>query len=686
MLRSMRKRRFSGWWGAVALAGLLGTWPTGGMAGTEVAMKITPETLAELATQYRAEGLPLPPPGVKPTLIETGETTTHREAGAPTNVLGFPLQPGTFLVGTETVTGMNENPPGAPSDTVEPDRPLTAPLADAAAVAKWFRVDGYPVNRWLAVAVQCESQGFHELARTLFERGLTHDQGAPEWVQFVTDNRWPDPSALRAMNEQAQAGDGGDPHIALAATAWNHWFNFVNRSGTDRREALRHLEGLATEFPGLAGAAQKEFLEALRLTVQPGKGAPGSPEALIDGLTELWGGEKDTFFKMRENQPDYVQLSQMGFAAVPVLIAHMDDPRLTRLQRMAPADLPFMREFLKKQGYGRIDPGPETLTRVGDMITPLVHGLMGPTGVRRGLLKEGLSRQDLKAQAEQWWAEASKQGEEDYVVGRVLPIEGVQRGINDDYLEIVGAKYPGRLGGIYAEQLKQPPQAGDEAIVKAIVKNPSLAQEEKVKPLHAGAEHPDLARREQAITGLLALDPTDGETRLIRELDRLPTTLDRPASSSPVVQIGILVRRANQPAAWEAYERAIQRADVALRIELLNGVSMGSGEVNVPECTQARIKLLADFLDDETVRVMPAPTAKPMPGRFRQDAPTGLFDYPQFTVRDYVASRLPNLVGLSYPQENFDEAGWTRWRQTVRTAIKNRAEAQRKGFYPPDKD
>ena len=180
-------------------------------------------------------------------------------------------------------------------------------------------------------------------------------------------------SAAAVDNTSSVKRSGRVISILTAATAWNHWINTTLQPGTDRRVALLHLDALAKAFPVLDDASRREFREALRLTVQPGKGTPGSAEALIDGLTDLPDNEPETFSKSRENAPDYVRLGQMGFAAIPALIAHVDDPRLTRLRRTAPTDARYIQAFLKKQGRGRVSLGPETMTRVGDLVSPLVY-------------------------------------------------------------------------------------------------------------------------------------------------------------------------------------------------------------------------------------------------------------------------------------------------------------------------
>ena len=652
-------------------------------------MTITPEILVQLAREYRTAGLPLPPAGARPSKIEFAGAREEGDTGTSVYILGFRLAPGSYLVGTEIRQDFTDDPPGSPSDAVDPEQPPTVALADAAVLSHRLRSEGLPVNRWLAIAVQCEIQGFHTLARQIFERGLPRDPAPVEWDQFVQEFAWPVPGAIHAAAAQARAEDGGDPHLLLAATAWNHWINFTTQTGTDRREALAHLDALARDFPALDGPAQHDFREALRLTVQPGKGAPGSAEALIDGLTDLYHDEPESFRKRRENFPDYVQLSQMGFAAMPALIAHMDDLRLTRVQRTAPTDQPYMRAYLEKQGCGRVNPGPEVMLRVGDLISPLVYRLVGPTGIRRSF-QEGASRQELKRQAEQWWAETSKQSsEEEYVVSRVLPIEGVQRSVNRTYLETVGARYPQRLQGIYEDLLKQPRQIDEEAIVQAIVANESLSKDDKRLLLGHGADAPNLWRREDAIVGLFKVDPADADARLIRELDRLPTTLDDQGVRSPMVQLAPVVRWSDAPRVWAAFERAARRADVALRLELLDRMGSGVSVSGLPRRTQARIKLLAAFLDDETVRVMPSASPKAEPGRsqFDRDAPASLFHRPQFTVGDFAASRLPSLLEIiGQAREDFTAEDWTRFRQQVRTATKDRAESQRRGLYPPDKD
>src|SRR5262249_56595320 len=71
------------------------------------------------------------------------------------------------------------------------------------------------------------------------------------------------------------------------------------------------------------------LLRSLEAALLPSKATPGSIEAQIDALV----GACSTNLSFFNNEPDryYLRLVVAGFAAVPDLIKHLDDNRLTRI-------------------------------------------------------------------------------------------------------------------------------------------------------------------------------------------------------------------------------------------------------------------------------------------------------------------------------------------------------------------
>ena len=314
--------------------------------------------LPALVRQYRDVGLPMPPPDAPLLLLPMGSHGTDDGKSVDEYVLGFRLtagegkeSPGTFLVGTDLWNPPRGRTMNGPALVVDPDKPLTAELYQGPAYFADF-----PTEVWLATAIQCEWRGYRALARQILAR---HPMRITHW--FV-DNRTvaPDPQDPTANRFLYHEINGGDPRKALAAAAWNHWLNVAVSPGTNRREALTHLEKLFAQYPAFKGRERENLLASLRLSVQPGTGRPGSAEAAIDALADGTTVYAESPLPVQGfSDPSLNQLLEMGFAALPALIAHMEDRRLLR-----GVELPL--------------DGSPGLVSIGELVTELVEAAAGP--------------------------------------------------------------------------------------------------------------------------------------------------------------------------------------------------------------------------------------------------------------------------------------------------------------------
>ena len=323
----------------------------------EAAAKFPPETLETLAWQYKDAGLPVPLPDAPLLLLSMYTRSTDDGKDIDEYVLGFRLSagdgkdnPGTFLVGTDVWDASHDRTMNGPALAVDPDKPLTAVLYQGPAYFAAF-----PTEVWLTAAIQCQMRGYGGLARQILERAPMRIE---HWFvdgRNVPEDRY-DPTANRFL---FKAMNGGDPRKALAAAAWNHWLNVVVTPGTDRQEALAQMEKLFTQHTELKGKQREDTLASLRLTVQPGTGKPGSAEAFIDALSESSQAGIEQSIPFRGySDPNVSKLFDIGFPAMPVLIAHMRDRRLRRGVEL-PTD------------------GSPYLVRVGSIVTELVEAAAG---------------------------------------------------------------------------------------------------------------------------------------------------------------------------------------------------------------------------------------------------------------------------------------------------------------------
>ncbi len=613
--------------------------------------KISSKVLEELAAEYQELGLPLPPPDARPLLLPTGSRYADDNKTLELSYsIGFRIKPGdgqdnpgTFLVGTErwdagSYPKMRETPL-----PVDPDAPLTAKLDRGAAYFGAFHTDA-----WLSAVIQCQLRGYGKLAAQILERNPLQ---LSDWLVSERFNP-PDDADLAANRLWYRATNGGDPRKALAAAAWNHWLNTLPAMGTDRREALARMEKLYKDHVEFRGKAREGLLASLRLTIQPNEGLPGSAEELIDQLTE--DNVETTGRPIAPEglpNPHLNKLLEMGFAAMPTLLAHLDDRRLMR-------------------GTESVVDGPTYLVTVGGVVKGLVEKAAGAQLYPPGT-KPDLGEFDEAKLAHAWWENASKFGEEEYARDHVLPLEkrnDESQWINLYCLWTVAHKYPQFLGGIYERLLRERPDLDSDDVARFVGACAGLDREEKMRLLRGGAAQRDLWHRNSAIRAMLAVDPADAQARLRQELARLPAKAS-PARSGMSAEEEVVwtVRLCNAPEVWQALAEAARRAEPELRAALIQRVGGSSWTREFPAARRERVEFLSAFFDD------PA-TWREVDKRGEPPEATGAHEDLTHVISNRTATVLGEILEIeSYPNEYWDAQEWRDYRAAVRAAMEKMA-------------
>jgi hypothetical protein len=193
-----------------------------------------------------------------------------------------------------------------------------------------------------------------------------------------------------------------------------------------------------------------------------------------------------------------------GFDAVPVLIEHLDDHRLTRGMTIG---------FNNFHSYH---------LRVSHVVSSILEDLAGDDVEREGMgLIQGYAVQ--KAAALAWWEKARKEGEEAYLVRHAL-VNGAGRP-NLGMLLIITEKYPQALPGLYRKLLDD--HRGMESWSLAeLIGGSSLAFEKKLELFSYAATLKDSDHRRAALFGLKKVDLTQlssGQRAKYRTLRKMLT-------------------------------------------------------------------------------------------------------------------------------------------------------------------
>lgn len=581
--------------------------------------------LDEFAREYQRLGLPLPPPGAELVRVKDSSGSYRLGFALPPE----PDKPPYRLVGLKEEWAASVERVGPGSDPLRGVEP------------KW-------VADLLCTAAQARLRGLDQAA-AVYARGLeaTARPVAPAWAESP---------GLRGGTYKYRANgwllsNDGDDRSALGElrkSAFDYWAPKLHDPDVDRHELLLRLRAAA---PG-----GHPLVRALELTVAPRTSRPGTPEALIDDLTEYRSWPRYQF----KSPPDaphpgeavYWKLVDLGFDAVPALLDHVNDPRFTRHAEL-------VNQVALFNGFGTADTRQRT---VGDLVRLVLADLAGdaieyePRGWEAG--------------ARRWWEKARPLGEEEWLVRRARP-PAPREGVEDarwaegwpphpNVLRVLGRRYPARLGEIYRHVLTTRPGLGSRDLADAVAAS-NLPAAAKVRLLGEGASHRRLVHRKAALAALADADPAAFHRHLVATVGQLPPDVTELEWESPLMNLVPLFRRATDRACWDALAAAARRDgargrfDVLwhYRLELLKDRHLYPMEYE-RATRRERLRFLLGFLGDTSVHPDDDFSAVEAVAEERAEAGdaetgpqgyTGWLAYRFLEVRDYAAVLLAEELG-----------------------------------------
>jgi hypothetical protein len=568
-------------------------------------VQLLEQRLDALLVEYQAHGLPLPPASAPLVRFATG--WVHHEGGKPVPFyqLAFLLRPAApgsppvLLVGTQGYS---------PEPTHEIVRVRPEPDSARGVELAW-RNATFGLNAGLATALQCKARGWDALAQALWDASIKEYSGHPFGIGYQPPNL--------------------PPRTALACLAWAHWCNELLRPATDRAQIARRMRQLLEGGTLPVKDEHRALLKSLQAALVPSNASPGSPEAAIDELLELcpddWSG------RGRSQDDAYWRLVDKGFDAVPALIDHLDDERLTRTVLTA---------IMNSPPYHR---------RVGDIVTDLLRGLAG---------EETPSWPAGKADAQRWWDRARAVGEEAYVRTHVLPRNGKQAAPNVYLLRLMTRRYPQHLPALYKAVLDKQRSDFDRLVVDALG-SATLPSAQKAELFRHALKNKDRGHRWDALQGLKELGPRPFADALIELLGAMPATPSEPYWRCWEASLAEWVPRSQDPRVWHALGRAARRADVGLRMELLDRIATSSRRSGV----RLALAFVASFLEDTSV-----PDTTRQPELFA--GPRTGSRYPELAVRDLAAWDIAYLLRMpEKPEPEWTAAQWATLRAKAKQAV-----------------
>ena len=530
-----------------------------------------------------------------------------------TYFLGFILQPGTkdkpplLLVGTQE----HRLDPNTKYQIVEP-KPEIVKQIDP----RWHWHSTFETNAGLAVALQCKARGWNDLARELWAVSIKQSSGHLYGAFFQRVNL-PYRSAVTYL-------------------AWAHYANELTKPDTDRAKIAKQIKSIFASEMTLNTPDNRALLGSLEAALVPSKAKPGTVKRMIDDLTEM----TNAGLRYDESESRFSRLSHMGFAAIPGLIEHLDDTRLTRC--VSP-------------GFNNFPPHH---LRVEELVSGILQQLAGEE-VGRNWLERLQGRAVDKAIAKGWWEKAQKVGEEGYFLANVLP-KGEKREFPSTLmLEIITKKYPQHLSKLYKTILDERPKMVSWPVAEAVAKS-SLLNEKKLELFLYASRRKSPEHRRFGLAQLQKLDSQQFLKILLADLEALPRTPKESYWNCPEAAYAYLVMLTDDPRAWGLLEKVAKRSDVGLRMEIMNPMdytSVGDRQ------RKQRLNFLAAFLDDPE-----APDYAANPEKF--SGPHAGFTFKRLEVRNLAAMKIASILRMpDDPDSKWKPQQWEKLRSKVKKAM-----------------
>jgi hypothetical protein len=605
------------------------------LASAEERPKAAPPDMEKLLSLYRAFGLSLPPEDAPLARIPTGWFGMANGREERLFTLGFLLKPAGADSPAEVLAG-----PTRKVIDVE-DGKVVEIVGSEKVDVSGLRLESettFPFNVGPTLAVQCYARGYRSLAERLLARSLdAAEHVGPSVVS--TGGPW-----MSHRRPPTQIEGGADSAgLSLAITAWSHWLNELMKPESDWAHIHGEMQKITTTFPELNAGLREKIMVSLAAAVKPRQAPVGDIEVAIDELARS-SDEAHAPAHVGRRIAAYEKILLFGFEAVPALIEHLEDDRLTRSIMVGFNNFPSM---------------PRT---VGELAGDLLSDLMGMPG-RDDWLPRQLGHTLEKEKARQWWSEAQKMGEEAYLRAHVLPPGRDAINPHLPHLRIIAHRYARHLPEIYRELLERRPTMESAQVAEALGES-TLGREEKLRLFLDAAQSDNLGLRHPALRHLRKLDPAAADTILLSLVQKLPRKTRKPVWTSPESVVVHLVMESRSPTVWSAFAAAMKRAHISLRLEWMKPLAYSYAEDHQ---LAERLDLLAQFLDDPTERVIREDDKL-------YDGPCAAFEMKRITARDFAASQIASLLKLEEaPKEEWSAKRWAALRQKVKDALKKRA-------------
>ncbi len=480
----------------------------------------------------------------------------------------------------------------------------------------------------------------------------------------------------------------------LRIDAWNYWVGKLHHLDADRADLVRKLNALVDrhrifqpdhEIPEALVKSpndkqplyerQRAFLARLEWSLKPAYGArakPGSAQRLMDEMVlsgeppgsapipaddpSLWDRAVQIQQRRRQRGRDF-QLSvaekkviALGFDAIPVMIEHVDDTRLTRHSTLSIGSSGPQRS--------QFDARVSDFQTVGHRIRHLLSAYFDlSTEIKSGAWN--IKKSDYLAA----WHTLSLMKETDFVARTITS----KRDLNQFFILLLSARHPDQAIELYKKQLLNKHESNLFSDLTIFLIHSQLPKPEKLTLLSQGTQHPSPQYQVRSLEGLLELDDATFNRHCKELLTQFPKEWAMNDAAWHHVAILELAFCSVDPAIRELAYRQAKRMPAHARIALLAHLAWADFRPS----KNLALSHMARFLDDQEVyRFDQKHTEGNLSSSFR--------GFEKIEVRNYAADQILDVLGIGMPlDDKTSDADWARIRDFVQEEVHRRLELEK---------
>ena len=368
----------------------------------------------------------------------------------------------------------------------------------------------------------------------------------------------------------SELDDNRVPTAKIALLAKQYWKNKLVEADADPGAVLVHLERIFKDEPSIELDSDKALIDGLQAT--PPSPLPGNErgEALVERLRNSHQN-----LSMWSNSPEVLAVIDAGFDAIPALLNHLSDHRVTRAVVQGHIDA----------GFGSVPPAPQWVLPVGELCNSILRAFAN---------KDYEVPEKFAREAEAWWAEAKAKGEAMYLE------EQTGRVIYGSAAYVTTRAYTRRYRNTFSK-LFMTALAKHYSVIDTLiweVREAPISSREKqrlcVAAMRSGS--PGLMLSAGRVMNALQLPGRDQE--LLRVYAALPRQISRPSWNDQQVRLASLALDTPNEEVWRTLTEATGRAEADMRLELIQQINpFGMPTKNY----RPYLKYLNAFMDDDAI-------------------------------------------------------------------------------------